>query len=186
MRYSSLIQALLFWRCLQWRNARLYSVLFDVVPCYWKSLCKIPRAQNSWRYESVVLTNRIARKRMNIKKIKLSISDLIFSHLSPVTLMVGTPQIKLQQYLVTFPFLSLPSGNLPTSLLLILWWCLPISSFFPIPCKIVFALPDDRDVTIPSLFLLLHYDKSHVARKPVFGVFYQVRHKPACTAKDAR
>ena len=59
------------WRCLQWRNAWLYSVLFDVAPCYWKSLCKIPRAQNSWRYESVVLTNRIAGKRMNIKEIKL-------------------------------------------------------------------------------------------------------------------
>ena len=27
--------------------------------------------QNSWRYESIVLTNRIAGKRMNIKKIKL-------------------------------------------------------------------------------------------------------------------
>ena len=26
---------------------------------------------NSWRYESIVLTNRIAEKRMNIKKIKL-------------------------------------------------------------------------------------------------------------------
>ena len=38
---------------------------------YWKSLYKIPRAANSWRYESVVLTNRIAGKRMNIKKIKL-------------------------------------------------------------------------------------------------------------------
>ena len=71
MRSSSLIQALLLWRCLQWSNARLYSVLFDVAPCYWKSLCKIPCAQNSWRYESIVLTNRIAEKRMNIKKIKL-------------------------------------------------------------------------------------------------------------------
>ena len=40
-------------RCLQWLNARLYSVLFDVAPWYWKSLCKIPCAQNSWRYESV-------------------------------------------------------------------------------------------------------------------------------------
>ena len=29
------------------------------------------RTQNSWRYESIVLTNRIAGKRMNIKKIKL-------------------------------------------------------------------------------------------------------------------
>ena len=27
--------------------------------------------QNSWRYESIVLTNRIAEKRINIKKIKL-------------------------------------------------------------------------------------------------------------------
>ena len=71
MRSSSLIQALLLWCCLQWRNARLYSVLFDVAPCYWKSLCKIPHAQNSWRYESIVLTNRIAGKWMNIKKIKL-------------------------------------------------------------------------------------------------------------------
>ena len=71
MPSSSLIQALLLWCCLQWRNARLYSVLFDVAPCYWKSLCKIPRAQNSWRYESIVLTNRNAGKRMNIKKIKL-------------------------------------------------------------------------------------------------------------------
>ena len=26
---------------------------------------------NSWRYESIILTNRIAGKRMNIKKIKL-------------------------------------------------------------------------------------------------------------------
>ena len=68
---STLIQALLLWRCLQWRNARLYSVLFDVAPCYWKWLCKIPRAQNSWSYESIVLTNRIAGKRMTIKKIKL-------------------------------------------------------------------------------------------------------------------
>ena len=66
---------LLLWRCLQWRNARLYSVLFDAAPCYWKSLCKIPRAQNSWRYESIVLTNRIAGKRMNIKKIKLFKDD---------------------------------------------------------------------------------------------------------------
>ena len=71
MHSSSLIQALLLWHCLQWRNAGLYSVLFDVVPCYWKSLCKIPRAQNSWRYESIVLTNRIAGKPINIKKIKL-------------------------------------------------------------------------------------------------------------------
>ena len=47
------------------------SMLFDVAPCYWKSLCKIPRSQNSWRNESIVLTNRIAGKRMNIKKIKL-------------------------------------------------------------------------------------------------------------------
>ena len=70
MNSSSLIQALLLWRCLQWRNARLYSVLFDLASYYWKSLCKIPRV-NSWRYESIVLTNRIAGKRMNIKKIKL-------------------------------------------------------------------------------------------------------------------
>ena len=73
MRSSSLIQALLLWRCLQWCNARLYSVLFDVAPCYWKSLCNIPRAQNSWRYESVVLTNRIAGKRMNLKKKDISV-----------------------------------------------------------------------------------------------------------------
>ena len=32
---------------------------------------KKPLAQSSWRYESIVLTNRIAGKRMNIKKIKL-------------------------------------------------------------------------------------------------------------------
>ena len=75
IRSSSLIQTLLLWRCLQWHNARFFSVLFDVAPCYWKSPCKIPRAQNSWRYESIVLTNRIARKRMNIKKIKLLIIE---------------------------------------------------------------------------------------------------------------
>ena len=46
-------------------------VTLDAAPCYWKSLPKIPHAQNSWRYESIVLTNRIAGKRMNIKKIKL-------------------------------------------------------------------------------------------------------------------
>ena len=35
--------------------------------------------QNSWRYDSVVLTNRIAGKRMNIKKIKLYPNGLYYS-----------------------------------------------------------------------------------------------------------
>ena len=72
MRSLPLIHALLLWCCLQWRNARLYSVLFDIAPCYWKLLCKIPCAQNSWRYESIVLTNRIAGKRMK-RKLKYKI-----------------------------------------------------------------------------------------------------------------
>ena len=82
MRSSSLIQALLLWRCLQRRNAQLYSVLFGVAPCFWKSLCKIPRAQNSWGYESIVVTDRITGKRMNIKKIKLllHIQSVKFHH----------------------------------------------------------------------------------------------------------
>ena len=29
------------------------------------------------------------------------------------------------------------------------------------------------------------YDLSHVMRKPVFGIFDQVRLKPACSATDA-
>ena len=60
-------------------------MLFDVAPCYWKTLCKIPRTQNSWRYESIVLTNRIAGKRMHIKKIKLyKYAHKIHSFLSDV------------------------------------------------------------------------------------------------------
>ena len=38
--------------------------------------------QNSWRYESIVLTNRIAGKRMNIKKIKLFGNILYSLHLN--------------------------------------------------------------------------------------------------------
>ena len=35
---------------------------------------------NSWRYESITLTNRIAGKRMNIKRIKLLLDDVnVFS-----------------------------------------------------------------------------------------------------------
>ena len=75
MRSSSLIQALLLWCCLQWHNARLYSVFLDVASCHWKSYIKKP-VHKSWRYESVVLTNRIAGKRLNVKKIKLLRSNV--------------------------------------------------------------------------------------------------------------
>ena len=53
----------------------------------------------------------------------------MFSHLSPLTLeVVGAPQMTLQQYLSILPCLPLPSGNLQTPFLSILWCYLPISS----------------------------------------------------------
>ena len=51
----------------------------------------------------------------------------VFSHLSPLTV-VGAPQMTLQQYISTFPYLSLPSGNLQTPFLSIPWCYFPISS----------------------------------------------------------
>ena len=53
----------------------------------------------------------------------------ISSHLSPLTLVVvGAPHMMLQQYLSILPCLPLPSGNLQTPFLSILWCYLPISS----------------------------------------------------------
>ena len=74
---SSLILTLSTSHCLQWRNARFCNVFFDVTSCYRKSLCKIPSALFRWnifhslRYEHNCLTNRIAGKQRNIKKIEL-------------------------------------------------------------------------------------------------------------------
>ena len=38
---------------------------------------------------------------------------------------------------------------------------------------------------ILGLFLIFLHNMSHVTRKPVFGVFDHVRHKPACAATEA-
>ena len=43
-------------------------------------------------------------------------------------MVIRTPQMMLQQYLSTLPYLQLPSGNLQTQFLSILWCYLPISS----------------------------------------------------------
>ena len=106
MRSSSLIQALLLWRFLQWHNAGLYSLHFDVAPCYWKSLCKISRAQNSWRYESIVLTNRIAGKQMNIKKIKLylNIMNMNIHYINSLLISQFRQQISFLSFLLDLRF----------------------------------------------------------------------------------
>ena len=41
MRFSSLIQMLPTSRCILRHNAQFCNVLFDVMSCYWKSLCKM-------------------------------------------------------------------------------------------------------------------------------------------------
>ena len=72
--FSCILQ-LWFKRC--WCDAVYNDVTRDSIACsltLWhvteNRYVKYP-VHNSWRYESIVLTNRIAGKRMNIKKIKL-------------------------------------------------------------------------------------------------------------------
>ena len=61
---------------LQWCNKRFCNMLFDVVSCYWKSLCKMPSALfplehfSFMSYEQNILSIRITGKLMNIKKNK--------------------------------------------------------------------------------------------------------------------
>ena len=80
MHFSYLIQTLPTSR-LQWRNARFSNMLFDIKSCYWKSLCKMSSALCLLEHFSFTeqwtnfLTNRIAGKLINIKKIKLCCNE---------------------------------------------------------------------------------------------------------------
>ena len=81
------------------------------------------------------------------------------SHLSPLTLeVVGAPEMMLQQYLFILSCLPLPSWNLQTSLPSIPWCYLPISACIPlllapftVPCRIVFAMPEDLEMWLYHL-----------------------------------
>ena len=65
-------------------------MLFDIMSCYWKSLCKIASVKYpvhffrwnifySLSYEQIFLTDRIAGKLMNIKKIKIQLLYFYFN-----------------------------------------------------------------------------------------------------------
>ena len=75
---------------------------------------------------------------------------IISSHLSPLTSEVfEAPQMTLQQYLSILPCLPLPSGNLQTPFLNGVFpslLCLPLLlAPFTVPCRIVFAMPEDHE-----------------------------------------
>ena len=79
------------------------------------------------------------------------------AHLISVLEGVGAPQMTLQQYLSILPCLPLPSGNLqapfPSMLLSFhLFFCLPLLlAPFTVPCRIVFAMPEDLEMWPYSL-----------------------------------
>ena len=69
---------------------------------------------------------------------------------------VGEPQMMLQQYLSTLPYLSLPSGNLQTPFPSFPWCYLPISSFVFLSFLLLSLSPAELSSPCPRILRCGH------------------------------